>query len=53
MLLICTAFPGREMYLRFVMEKPIPNSGVREGIFAAVYDLKCAVRLSSTDEDHS
>lgn len=40
------------MYLRFVMQKPISNSGVREGIFASAYDLKRAGRLSSADDHH-
>ena len=43
---------GRETYLRFVMKKPILISGVREGIFAAAYDLKLAARLSPADEEH-
>ena len=40
------------MYVRFVMEKPVPISGVREGIFAAAYNLKRTGRLSSADEHH-
>jgi hypothetical protein len=44
--------PGREMYLRFVMQNPISHSEFREGIFAAAYDLKVAGRLSSEDEHH-
>jgi hypothetical protein len=40
------------MFLRFVMQTPISNSGVRKGIFAAAYDLKRSGRLSSADEHH-
>jgi hypothetical protein len=40
------------MFLRFVTQKPISGSGVREGIFAAAYDLKRSGQLSSIDDDH-
>jgi hypothetical protein len=40
------------MFLRFVIQKPISDIGVREGIFSAAYDLKRSGRLSSVDEHH-
>ena len=40
------------MYLRFVVQKPISHSGVRQGILAAAHDLQGAGPLSATDAHH-